>query len=219
MVRSYLLLASSCDGNLATSALHTNIRVVCNNTLSLALQDAEAAIKVTHRTAFDVQKVKRQLGIVVSQWDSFMRQMRELAQRKVRDQEATNFIRRMLAPDVMATASGAVGPQERAMKRVQALFDGQGQGAGATGQQRHGLGPFESHHRVRGSRAQCTQQCVSARQRMVRPRCCNQGAGVVSCSANGGMKCPLACCRFRPGFKPDAGSEAKTEKGLSSRSS
>lgn len=128
-VRSYLLLASSCDGTLQTSALHTSIRVVCSNTLALALKDAEAAIKVSHRTAFDAQKVKRQLGIVVTQWDGFMRQMRELAQRKVRDQEAANFIRRVLAPETMAMASDAIGPQERAMKRVQALFDGQGKGA------------------------------------------------------------------------------------------
>jgi len=36
-VKSYLLLATSCDGTLATTATPTTIRVVCNNTLSVAL--------------------------------------------------------------------------------------------------------------------------------------------------------------------------------------
>ncbi len=129
VVRGYLLLASSCDGVLATSALRTSVRVVCSNTLALALRDAKACIKVTHRTAFDAQKVKRQLGVVVSQWDGFMLQMRELAQRKVRDQEAANFIRRVLAPNTMTMTSDGIGPHERAMKHVQALFNGQGRGA------------------------------------------------------------------------------------------
>ncbi|WP_374109910.1 DUF932 domain-containing protein [Pelomonas sp. CA6] len=128
-VRGYVLLASSCDGTLATTATPTSIRVVCNNTLAMALRDTEAAIKVSHRTVFDAQKVKRQMGLLVSQWDGFMLQMRELAQRKVLDQEASKFIRLVLAPATMSQDAGAIGRQERAMKHVQALFDGQGKGA------------------------------------------------------------------------------------------
>lgn len=38
VVKGYLLLATSCDGSLATTATPTTVRVVCNNTLSIALQ-------------------------------------------------------------------------------------------------------------------------------------------------------------------------------------
>ena len=34
VVDSYILLATSCDGTLATTATPTTVRVVCNNTLS-----------------------------------------------------------------------------------------------------------------------------------------------------------------------------------------
>lgn len=36
-VNGYLLLATACDGTLATTAQFTSIRVVCNNTLQIAL--------------------------------------------------------------------------------------------------------------------------------------------------------------------------------------
>jgi hypothetical protein len=39
VVNGYLLLATSCDGTLATVAMPTTVRVVCNNTLTIALRD------------------------------------------------------------------------------------------------------------------------------------------------------------------------------------
>src|SRR3546814_12556175 len=38
-VDGYLLLATACDGTLATTAQFTSVRVVCKNTLSIALGD------------------------------------------------------------------------------------------------------------------------------------------------------------------------------------
>ena len=55
VVNGYLLLATSCDGTLATTATPTTIRVVCNNTLTIAVNGASQAIKVPHSTRFDPQ--------------------------------------------------------------------------------------------------------------------------------------------------------------------
>ncbi len=65
-VNGYLLLATACDGTLATTAQFTSVRVVCNNTLAIALGDSAGAVKVGHRSQFDAQAVKRQLGIAIS---------------------------------------------------------------------------------------------------------------------------------------------------------
>src|SRR5471032_742397 len=73
-VNGYLLLATACDGTLATTAQYTSVRVVCNNTLAVALGASSGAVKVRHSTSFDAQAVKRQLGISVSTWSSFMYQ-------------------------------------------------------------------------------------------------------------------------------------------------
>ena len=52
VVNGYLLLATSCDGTLATTATPTTVRVVCNNTLTISLSGATHAIKVPHSTRF-----------------------------------------------------------------------------------------------------------------------------------------------------------------------
>jgi phage/plasmid-like protein (TIGR03299 family) len=81
MVKAYLLLATSCDGTLATSAFFTSTRVVCQNTLHLALSNAEGVLKVPHSTKFDPKVVKESLGLGLSAWDSFSRSMKALANR------------------------------------------------------------------------------------------------------------------------------------------
>jgi len=55
VVRGYILLATSCDSKLATTATPTTVRVVCNNTLTIAIDGASSAIKVPHSTSFDPQ--------------------------------------------------------------------------------------------------------------------------------------------------------------------
>lgn len=128
-VNGYLLLATSCDGTLATTATPTTVRVVCNNTLSIALNSVTQAVKVPHNTRFDADRVKRQLGIAVSQWDEFMYRMRHLTQRKVTPEEAEQFFSQVICqPSPQALVSDA-RPNERAMKRVQALYDGEGRGS------------------------------------------------------------------------------------------
>lgn len=129
VVKGYLLLATSCDGTLATTATPTTIRVVCNNTLTIALNGASSAIKVPHSTSFDPQAVKKQLGIAVSSYESFMYRMKTLSERKVKSHESMNYFLK-----VMCNTDTHVDPaqglmNERALKKVQAMFDGLGHGS------------------------------------------------------------------------------------------
>jgi phage/plasmid-like protein (TIGR03299 family) len=128
-VSGYLLLATSCDGTLATTATPTTVRVVCNNTLTIALDGACRSIKVPHNTRFDPQAVKKQLGIAVSQWDEFMYRMRNLAERKVQWHEAMGFFMNVLCDVQPNSAMPQVLPNERALRKVQSLYEGQGKGS------------------------------------------------------------------------------------------
>lgn len=129
-VNGYLLLATACDGTLATTAQFTSIRVVCNNTLQIALGNSAGAIKVSHRSQFDAAAVKRQLGIAVSTWDAFMARTKALSERKVTDSAAEAFLRRVLT---YSTANlpdrETVAVNERAIKVVGQLYVGRGKGA------------------------------------------------------------------------------------------
>ncbi|MEC3887099.1 DUF932 domain-containing protein [Xanthomonas campestris] len=126
-VNGYLLLATACDGTLATTAQFTSVRVVCNNTLSIALGNASGAIKVPHRSQFDPDVVKRQLGITVSSWDGFVARMKALVERPVDPDSVEVLLRRVLtyaAPDGKAAVVN-----EQALANVRALYEGGGRGA------------------------------------------------------------------------------------------
>src|SRR5471030_1202788 len=122
----YVLLATACDGTLATTAQFTSVRVVCNNTLAVALGANSGAVKVRHSTSFDAQAVKRQLGISVSTWSSFMYQMKGLSERKVKKHEAMNYLSRVFSDE---TKAGNDNASNRTTAKVMALFDGHGRGA------------------------------------------------------------------------------------------
>lgn len=129
VVNGYLLLATSCDGTLATTATPTTIRVVCNNTLTIAVNGASQAIKVPHSTRFDQRAVKQQLGITVSQWDDFMYRMRTLAARPVKTHEAKDYLRSVLCEALAANPERAGTSNERALTKVLSMYEGHGRGA------------------------------------------------------------------------------------------
>jgi phage/plasmid-like protein (TIGR03299 family) len=129
-VNGYLLLATACDGTLATTAQYTSVRVVCNNTLAIALGDSTGAVKVPHRSQFDAQAVKRQLGIAISSWDGFMVRMKALSERKVNAEAGEGYFRRVLTYQTNHTTDGSIATaNDSAIRAVHALFAGRGKGA------------------------------------------------------------------------------------------
>ena len=147
----YMLLATACDGTLATTAQFTSIRVVCNNTLAIALRDQTSntgVVKVPHSTKFDAEKVKQQLGISVRAWDEHMYEMKQLSQRKVTQTEAAAYFDAVFNNTSLSIADQEEGiiqfyrnvalqtnpsnktePNGRAMSKAMNMFNGQGRGA------------------------------------------------------------------------------------------
>lgn len=153
-VNGYLLLATACDGTLATTAQFTSVRVVCNNTLAIALGNGTGAVKVPHRSQFDPQAVKRQLGIAISSWDGFMARMKALTECKVKDDAVEAFFKRVLTYPVNPAADGSTtAVNDSAMKNVQELYAGRGKGAemasaaGTAWGLLNGVTAFVDHHR------------------------------------------------------------------------
>jgi phage/plasmid-like protein (TIGR03299 family) len=120
-------LATACDGTLATTAQFTSVRVVCNNTLRVALGNGNGAIKVPHRSQFDPETVKRQLGITVSSWDGFVARMKALVERPVDPDTVEGLLRRVLT--YAAPEGKTVVVNEQALATVRSLYEGGGRGA------------------------------------------------------------------------------------------
>jgi phage/plasmid-like protein (TIGR03299 family) len=152
-VHGYLLLATACDGTMATTAIHTSVRVVCQNTLQIALRESDGAVKVGHRSQFDALSVKRALGIALSGWDGFMVRMKALADCKVKDEAAESFLRRVLTYPVNHIEGVSTAINDSALKAVHELYAGRGKGsemasaAGTAWGLLNSITEFVDHHR------------------------------------------------------------------------
>jgi len=125
-VKAYLLLATSCDGSLATTAQFTSIRVVCNNTLQMAVGESKGAVRVPHSRVFDPVAVKQELGIGLSAWETFMASIKEMAKRPVNKFEAMNYLVNVLGdPDLPLNDQ----PNQKNIQAVYGLYSGGGKGS------------------------------------------------------------------------------------------
>jgi phage/plasmid-like protein (TIGR03299 family) len=100
-VRPYLLIATSFDKSMATTAKRTAIRVVCNNTLSAAAGDhmakgsVEPEVKVYHSMKFDDKvraDVRKQLDQAVAGFDQFVTSAKRLADETISDRIVDSFL-------------------------------------------------------------------------------------------------------------------------------
>lgn len=150
-VRPYLLLATSYDGMMATTAKFTAIRVVCNNTLTMSVggfmgagkteADTEgkavsSLVKVPHSASFDADAVRQQLGIVKNVFERWVIETRILAEQAMSDAEADAFLKKLL-PEPYAPKGQTPRPVEttRGYAKIMDLFQGKAIGAELTGGQ------------------------------------------------------------------------------------
>jgi phage/plasmid-like protein (TIGR03299 family) len=141
-VKGYLLLSTSCDGSLATSAQFTSIRVVCNNTLRMAVREAGGAehkkISIPHSATFNAKEVKAQLGLSQSTFSMFMDDMRVLAKRELNNKEAIAFLVGLFGNPEESLEDQEPGPA-KLMKDVHHLYAGAGMGASMAGRTAWGM--------------------------------------------------------------------------------
>lgn len=139
LVKPYVLLATSYDGTLATTAMLTTVRVVCNNTLTMATNANESKISVPHRNRFSIEDTRLDLGIAFNAFDRFIIESRKLAQKRITDTFAQDFLKKLLPPAVSIKTEGGtkiVTPvpveETRGFKSIMELFQFEAMGVGMT---------------------------------------------------------------------------------------
>jgi len=125
-VRTYLLLVSSCDSGLATTAMFTSVRVVCNNTLQMSFGHSGKRVSVRHNTEFNPNSVKVQLGLNAQDVTSdFVDRMRMFANKSLTGAAAEAVVETMFAE---LSRKGDIR-ESRGFSRVMDLFNGSGKGS------------------------------------------------------------------------------------------
>jgi phage/plasmid-like protein (TIGR03299 family) len=130
-VAGYLLLATACDGSMATTGTRTTTRVVCQNTMNIALRGHPDA-KISHRSTFDPEALKNELGISREEFHAWAATMRLLANERVSHDRAGRVLFEALTGKdfLKATAADVQECQDKAaFKKMLALFEGDGRGA------------------------------------------------------------------------------------------
>lgn len=127
-VETYLLLATAFDGTMATIGKFSSVRVVCQNTLTMSLNDGLAKVAVPHSRVFDAEVVKRELGIYEAATIELEEKANRLARQKVSDKDAMRFIIDVLAGKD-AIAEELSTRQSNIIRGVFDLYKGKGMGS------------------------------------------------------------------------------------------
>jgi phage/plasmid-like protein (TIGR03299 family) len=131
-VAGFLLLATSCDKGLATTARFTSVRVVCANTLAAAERSMQY-VSIDHTQRFDIAATHEALGIQTSSFETFMAQARELSRKNISNQKFEQFLQSVLTPVTVGAKYGTLGEFDwntsRAYQAISNLMAGGGRGS------------------------------------------------------------------------------------------
>lgn len=117
----------------------TGMRVVCWNTLQVALKDGAEAVKLWHNMRFDGARrdeAKRRLGLARDEMAAFEKDARTLVALELKPTDAVRVAAEVFGGDPTATRE----EQPRRTRRVLDLYHGQGIGAGLSSAEGTGWG-------------------------------------------------------------------------------
>lgn len=125
-IEGHLLLVTSLDGSLATTAKFVSTRVVCNNTLTIAMGESKGSlVKTSHRSEFDAKQVKIDLGLLDAGWETFKQNVTELSQKQMSAGQVREFFQSVIFNPTAEKQSS------QALSRVEELVDCYATGDGA----------------------------------------------------------------------------------------
>ncbi len=133
VVNPYTLLTTTHDGTGSLRMIPTGVRVVCANTLSLALRGQDAVgVRIVHRPKLKqrVEEARASLGIVCKRFDEFGEEMQTLARRQLSVRESYDYFEELFPTRVESKANfmplfGAGGD---GASLLDSILDQQGQG-------------------------------------------------------------------------------------------
>lgn len=138
-IGGFLLLSTSCDKSLATTARFTSVRVVCNNTLSMATADKSDCVSFTHSRHFDHNLMKAKLGLAVESFGAFMEMGKYLQTQKLKQAQASQFVRQLILNPVQLHDDEYNFEKHRGYAKIMSLFDSEAKGHELVGYTKWGM--------------------------------------------------------------------------------
>ncbi|NBW11612.1 MAG: DUF945 domain-containing protein [Caulobacteraceae bacterium] len=119
---TYLLVHTSHDGSTAVSASITPVRVVCQNTLNVALKNTKQSFKIRHTATVGgrIDEARRVLGLTYDHLDNFETVARELFETSMTDAQFNEIVKAIYPEPESGSAKVA---QTRWSNKVDLLND------------------------------------------------------------------------------------------------
>lgn len=121
-VESYLMFSNPHKFGSSITVSFTPIRVVCNNTLNMALDGAKGkGVRITHRTTFDADTVKQLLGVATDQLQSFKEAAELLGSKRYNDETLKQFMMQVF-PNTNTKAKDPNAISKTAKSAIEAVY-------------------------------------------------------------------------------------------------
>jgi len=124
-VGGFLLLSTSCDKSIATTARFTTVRVVCNNTLSMSVNNNANMVSFSHLQKFDHEAVKAKLANSVAAFGSFMEMAKLLQKQQLNMAKAKTFLLQLLK---QPEQDFQLVPETKPYKKILSLYESESKG-------------------------------------------------------------------------------------------
>jgi phage/plasmid-like protein (TIGR03299 family) len=91
----YLIVFTSHDGSVAVQAAITPVRVVCQNTLNIAMKSAKQSFKIRHTQSSEgkIAVARETLGLTLGYFDEFEKQAQELFKQEINDKQFQDIVK------------------------------------------------------------------------------------------------------------------------------
>jgi phage/plasmid-like protein (TIGR03299 family) len=119
----YLIVWTSHDGSVAVQAAVTPVRVVCQNTLNLAMRNAKQSFKIRHTQSVEgrIQVARETLGLALGYFDEFEIEAQALFNQAITDAEFSKLIQ-TIYPKPEKDAKGALKKWENKVVLLDDLY-------------------------------------------------------------------------------------------------
>jgi phage/plasmid-like protein (TIGR03299 family) len=126
LIKPYVLLTNTHDGSQALRMIPTTVRVVCQNTLNLALNEAGVdGLTVSHHPRLEtrIQEARAKLGIIAARFDKFDAELHAMLAKDLNATEADGYFRGLSGMDLPSHSERQKNARERVYGQMVVNFD------------------------------------------------------------------------------------------------
>jgi len=132
-VKTFLLVVTGHDGSCAVTAIVTPVRVVCANTLAVALGGAKSKFTIRHTSTVDgkIAAARKALGVTFGYMDAFQAEAQAMIEKEITKATFDDLVT-SLYPMPEKDAKGSVKKWTTKIDQIEAIYLGQADGPDTT---------------------------------------------------------------------------------------